>query len=535
MVSYSHSSSSAQRAFGAHLIPLDDLSLFSSSSLLGPLFRGFDFLPRFFPRTPAAEVDDFRDSISDTTAPLGSLSIGGSIKGKVEAAGDRDVFAVTLTAGQSYTFDLASDGGRFDPYLTLRNANGSALAVNDDFGGALNSKISFTARESGTYYVEARGYSSSTGGYTLTATGTNTGPQPVADDFRDGLNDTSSPLGTLTAGATTRGAIETVGDKDIFAITLEAGKSYTFDLKGVNLSDPSLRLVDGSGNQLAANNDFGGSRNSQITFEAKQNGTFYLEAGSGTANGTGNYTISSSAGVNVDPPVDPPEGAFDIQIRFNGDTRFLSAFEEAAARWEQVIVGDLPDFQSSRFGLIDDLMIDASAVAIDGPGRVLGRAGPDQLRPGSLLPVHGTMEFDTADLQSMVNNGTLVNVIIHEMGHVLGLGTLWDRLGLKSGNFNYIGENALEEYRVLSGNPSATFIPLENTGGPGTAGGHWSEAVFSSELMTGFASGGMEMSRMTIASLEDMGYQVDYSSADDFSLGRQSLSADQNPDGLLIV
>ena len=42
----------------------------------------------------------------------------------------------------------------------------------------------------------------------------------------------------------------------------------------------------------------------------------------------------------------------------------------------------------------------------------------------------------------MVTKGILQDVIEHEMGHVLGLGTLWDTLGLKSG-FNYTGANAV--------------------------------------------------------------------------------------------
>jgi hypothetical protein len=536
MFSYSHSNLSSKRAAESTFGPFDVQQASSTSSIsLGSIFNGFEFRS-LLPNLPFAVVDDFRDRLSDTTAPLGTVSIGGSVKGKVESVGDTDLFAVTLTAGQTYTFDLKSDGGRFDPYLTLRNANGTALAVNDDFGGGVNSRISFTAKDGGTYYVEAKGFWGSTGNYTLTAAGTGTGPGPVADDFRDGLNDTSGPLGTLAAGGTARGAIETAGDKDVFAISLEAGKTYTFDLKSgstAGLSDPSLRLVDGNGNQLAANNDFGGSRNSQITFDATKSGTFYLVAGDATANGRGSYTLSSTAG--KEPPVDPSGGEFDIQIRFNGDARFLDAFEAAAERWEAVIVGDIPDFQSSRFGPIDDLLIDASAISIDGQNGVLGRAGPDQMRSGSLLPAHGIMEFDTADLQSMTNNGTLVDVIVHEMGHVLGLGTLWDSKGLKADNFNYTGQNALEEYRLLSGNTSATSIPLERSGGPGTAGGHWAESVFGSELMTGFASGGMEMSRMTIAALEDLGYAVDYSKADEFSFGMRSIASEHTDTGLLLV
>src|SRR4029078_6532087 len=125
---------------------------------------------------------------------------------------------------------------------------------------------------------------------------------------------------------------------------------------------------------------------------------------------------------------------------------------------------------------------------------------------------------DAADVEQMFNNGTLLGVITHEIGHILGFGTLWDLKGLKSDAFNYIGANALAEYRTLTGSSAPLSIPLETTGGVGTAGYHWSEAVFGAELMTGYANGSLPMSRMTIASMEDLGYAVDLSAADPSSL-----------------
>ena len=35
--------------------------------------------------------------------------------------------------------------------------------------------------------------------------------------------------------------------------------------------------------------------------------------------------------------------------------------------------------------------------------------------------------FDTFDLDRMVNDGTIYGVILHEMGHILGLGSLWEK------------------------------------------------------------------------------------------------------------
>ncbi|WP_306421460.1 pre-peptidase C-terminal domain-containing protein [Methylobacterium iners] len=461
--------------------------------------------------------------MTDTTAPFGTLTAGASTGGRIEAGGDADLFALAVTAGQTYTINLnaATSGGLADPVLRLLNGNGGQIAVNDDFGGGRNSQITYTATTTGTVYLEAKGYQSGTGNYTLSAR--SSAPPAPTDDFRDSLADTTAPLGTLNVGAAASGRIETGGDTDLFAISLVAGQSYTFGLTpgaGGRLADPALRLLNGAGTQLAANNDFGGTLNSQISFTASTSGTYYLEADGASATGTGTYSLSAA---NVTAPPPPTAGAFDIQIRYTGDAAYQSLFDQAAARWEEVITADLPNFTSSRFGTIDDLLIDASVTSIDGSGGTLGQAGPDELRPASAggLPTHGIMQFDSADVAALAGNGSLLGVILHEMGHVLGLGTLWERAGLTAGTNQYDGAAALAEYRVLTGG-NETFIPLENDGGPGTAGGHWEEDIFRSELMTGFASGGLEMSRMTIASLQDLGYGVNLAEADPYALPGRS-------------
>jgi hypothetical protein len=120
-------------------------------------------------------------------------------------------------------------------------------------------------------------------------------------------------------------------------------------------------------------------------------------------------------------------------------------------------------------------------------------------------------------------HGTLVDVIIHEMGHVLGIGTLWKPklLVADSGTINptFTGAQATAEFGVLSGEAGPTPVPIANTGGPGTREGHWRESVFGNELMTGYVdTGSNPLSRLTIASLIDIGYQADLDAADLFSL-----------------
>ena len=107
-----------------------------------------------------------------------TLAIGGSVQGRVNTAGDDDWYAVELVAGQSYVFTLTGSGGTplSDPYLELRSEGGALLGVNDDSGPGLGSALRWTATQSGTYYVNARGWEpegggagSATGMYTLTA------------------------------------------------------------------------------------------------------------------------------------------------------------------------------------------------------------------------------------------------------------------------------------------------------------------------------------------------------------------------------
>jgi hypothetical protein len=250
----------------------------------------------------------------------------------------------------------------------------------------------------------------------------------------------------------------------------------------------------------------------------------------------------------------PDDSKFDITVRFltnNVTAQQQQVFVDAANRWAEIITGDLQNIAlpgpislnpngADVEGTIDDVLIDASFIDLDGPGQVLGRAGPRLIRnagPNAGLTIYGAMEFDLAEFAPggfFDDPKGYADVILHEMGHVLGIGTLWGVTGNLSPNFDpnaptnipvgtpnpaydprFIGEGASAEYETLlteAGKTDSAGVPIENTGGAGSINSHWRELTFGPELMSPNASGSEALSKMTAASLGDIGYAVNVDS-----------------------
>lgn len=219
--------------------------------------------------------------------------------------------------------------------------------------------------------------------------------------------------------------------------------------------------------------------------------------------------------------VSQPVSAISINLTFSGLTASQQAvFSSAENFWESVLVGYQPNINIPSIG------IDAIGEFIDGPGGILGSAGPTFItsQGGYVLTTAGRMRFDSADLTNLENNGTLENVILHEMAHVLGFGTLWNLNNVYApGSGEYTGANALAMWQTEFGQTGATYVDVELGGGPGTAGGHWNEVDggagltgitdslgrdMRDELMTGWLNPNSFVSDMTKMSFVDIGYVV---------------------------
>ena len=238
---------------------------------------------------------------------------------------------------------------------------------------------------------------------------------------------------------------------------------------------------------------------------------------------------------------------YALEVRWNGAVPSLevqAAFADAVTRIRSLIVGPQEGVLFSNFnangcvsGLtlnetIPGLVIFATIELIDGPGGVLGSAGPCYVRQSNQLTAVGRMRFDSADLNNMVANGSIGSVILHEMLHVIGVGTLWVTKGLRIGTApgstpiftGLLARTACIDDHAgtafcSAGVPAEDCLNLTNNCGAGTINSHWKESVFRTELMTGFLNAGVNpFSKMTIQSLADLDYEVNISGADPYTV-----------------
>lgn len=241
-------------------------------------------------------------------------------------------------------------------------------------------------------------------------------------------------------------------------------------------------------------------------------------------------------------------GAFDIEIAYLGEIsdEHKQIFEEAAERWESILAEGLPDvdfseenYPAGRCGTespaiadtVSELRIFASIGPIDGSLNILAQAGPCALRSDTYLPVVGIMSFDEADIPLLeAEAGGLRGVILHEMAHVLGFGTIWGdehanllrepSLHNAGADSHFVGELAIAAFDAAGGRSySGAKVPVENSGIPGSTDGHWRESLLFNELMTpNYNSGSDPLSAITIQAMEDMGYVVSAGEADNYRL-----------------
>jgi hypothetical protein len=167
------------------------------------------------------------------------------------------------------------------------------------------------------------------------------------------------------------------------------------------------------------------------------------------------------------------------------------------------------------------------------PSRLAGLGGPCAMR-ASGLPLVGTISLNFLNYNSL-SDQKLDDLIQHEVGHVLGLGTIWNR-GVYSGLVNgdssatdpiFIGPHALEAFTRLGRSTqfAGRRVPLQLG-----ALGHWRIDAFVGEMMApALAATVQPTSAVTVAALRDLGWIVEPEAYQDFTLPDAVVSGGVSP------
>ena len=306
-------------------------------------------------------IDDYA---ADTTT-TGAVTVGGSSTGTIEQAGDHDWFEVVLETGKAYLVDLmgaqTSDGTLRDPYLVgIHSSSGRRVSgtTDDNSGLGTNSRVRFAPTTNGTYYVAVRGTGNRIGTYTLAVT-----QQP------DDLPSDTGTTGAVAVGGTAQGEIEAEGDHDWFGVTLEAGKTYRFDVMGKQLfqafngtlQNPYLdSIYRADGTQVPGThiNDYGSYFDARIDYTPTVAGTYYLSAG---GYGEGTYTVAVTDVTNGAPDDYAADttttGTIDVGGTATGEVEFYRDDD-----WFRVTL------QANRTYYVDLMALHLGKGTLDWPG-----------------------------------------------------------------------------------------------------------------------------------------------------------------------
>ena len=193
--------------------------------------------------------------------------------------GDGDWFKMQLIAGNTYKIDLFTDPLN-RPSMYMFAEDGTYLQPGDPEKCGYcepieletikdgHAQLTYTANRTGVFFVDPINTKSWGGNniYDLSLV-------HIPDDVASSI----ATSATLDVGGQTNGNLERVNDRDWFKVILKRGHVYRFDLIGVSLKDPTLRIRDSHGNQLLYNDQINGWWNPSIIYTATEDGIYYVD------------------------------------------------------------------------------------------------------------------------------------------------------------------------------------------------------------------------------------------------------------------
>lgn len=296
--------------------------------------------------------------------PPGATTLSATgVSGRIETAGDRDLFRLEAVAGRDYVVETSALSGGMDSILDLYDVQGQHMSTDDDGAGNLASKISFTASETGAYWVMVTHYdrNAGTGGYRVSGTSTSLTPTTSA---------------TPAAPTSSSGA------------SLDFARVFDPKLSGASL-DVELRLASAASIRLEVR-DSAGRLVRELIQGQRSAGTHLANWDGADRSGLfaapGSYTISLRAGTQS--LASAPLSIVRLGIRtlaFSGSGRIPLTYHDADGFGARVALDQIGPAWTLPASALGTGCLDASNGApLAAPSRHLGLAAPPRTSGGTL-------------------------------------------------------------------------------------------------------------------------------------------------------
>ena len=269
-------------------------------------------------RGKRSQTGTYTVEVTDATPDLGDLT-GLTAPGSESLGLDGTVGAVTyrrFTLTEEKEVELELLGLDADADLVLEDIGGNELHASRSSGTTGETLTATLA--AGTYYVRVEAQESGANAFELRyeVSEVDVVPPPAIihtpeqlealalSSSDDDYSQAVGRAGTVAVGDSATGEIETVDDRDWFAVDFIAGRSYRIKLEGSEtgegtLDDPYLRGIfkgdggDQDGNLISDTGDDNGGQglNAEVIYVATESATYYVAAGA-AGSSTGTYRLS---------------------------------------------------------------------------------------------------------------------------------------------------------------------------------------------------------------------------------------------------
>ena len=415
--------------------------------------------PEDLPTDNADGSDDHGNDIDDATA----IRVGAGVPGALEYDGDIDYFSFQAVQGQSYQIDVAL-GSLDDSIVELYDSDGLFLDSNDDYSGSTASRLSWQASSSGELYVAVAAYGSGIGTYMLTVTLSTSSVLEGTDDHGGSAANATA----VTVGESIEGAVNYLGDEDVFLFQVEAGAIYEIEVAPGTLADFDLVVYDEpdewKGRSFSSvlsvkthrnvwRSEYTGDSYLVVGFPGFELGSYTVRVARITLAGNTSYDTDRDGLIEVSSLMQLNAVRWDLDGDGLPDSSAGIAGFAAAFPVSQDGMG-CPDSECSGYELISDLDFDTN-----GNGRA--DAGDDYWNDGEgWAPIGDDFE---ADFESSFNGGgyTISNLYIDRRdAQYVGLfgKTSWNGWNVWVGLNNNIRDLALVNVDVQGGTDTGGLV-----------------------------------------------------------------------------